>query len=153
LREGEDHRPSPRTAACHCPRDHDPQDDDNDHSVDTGSNPDAALTVHLHAQDVSLQNIRLMVTIILEPSSLHYKWWSDLVLLMLRRYALDDHILSDVADPSIYLARLDNIMVTWILGTLSPEFHEIVREPTETACQVWLMIKAQFIGNHESHVL
>ena len=94
-----------------------------------------------------------MVTIVLEPSSPDYKRWRDLVLLMLHRYALDDHVLSDVADPSVYWARLDNIVVTWILGTLSPELHEIVREPTETARQAWLTIKAQFLDNSESRVL
>jgi hypothetical protein len=75
------------------------------------------------------------------------------VLLTLRRYALDDHVLSDVTDPSVYWARLGSIMVTWILGTLSPELHEIVREPTETAHQAWLMIEAQFLSNSESRVL
>jgi hypothetical protein len=129
------------------------QDDDDDRSVDTGSNPDAALTAHLHAQATGLQNIRSVVTIILEPSSPDYKRLRDLVLLTLRRYALDDHVLSDVADPSIYWARLDNIVVTWILGTLSPELHEIVREPTETARQAWLAIEAQFLSNSESRVL
>jgi hypothetical protein len=74
------------------------------------------------------------------------------VLLTLHRYALDDHILSDVADLSIYWARLNNIMVTWILGTLSPELHEIVWEPTNTARWAWLAIEAQFLGN-ESRVL
>jgi hypothetical protein len=44
-------------------------------------------------------------------------------------------------------------MVTWILGTLSLELHEIVREPTETARQAWLAIEAQFLGNNESRVL
>jgi hypothetical protein len=34
-----------------------PQDDDDNRSVDTGSNPNAALTVHLHAQAAGLQNI------------------------------------------------------------------------------------------------
>jgi hypothetical protein len=130
-----------------------PQDDDDDHSVDTGSNPDAALTAHLHAQATGLQNIRSVVTIVLEPSSPDYKRWRDLVLLTLRRYALDDHVLSDVADPSVYWARLDSIMVSWILGTLSPELHEIVREPTETARQAWLAIEAQFLSNSESRVL
>jgi hypothetical protein len=91
--------------------------------------------------------------IILEPSSLDYKWWPDLVLLTLHRYALNDHILSDVIDPSIYWARLDNIVVTWILGTLSPELHEIIRELMETTCQAWLMIEAQFLGNSASRVL
>jgi hypothetical protein len=31
-----------------------PQDDDDDRSVDTGSNPDAALTAHLHAHAADL---------------------------------------------------------------------------------------------------
>jgi hypothetical protein len=44
-------------------------------------------------------------------------------------------------------------VVTWILDTLSPELHEIVRKPTETARQTWLTIKAQFLGNGEWHVL
>jgi hypothetical protein len=44
-------------------------------------------------------------------------------------------------------------VVTWILGTLSPELHEIVRELTETACQAWLAIEAQFLDNSESRVL
>jgi hypothetical protein len=82
-----------------------------------------------------------------------YKRWCDLVLLTLRRYALDDHVLSDVTDPSVYWARLDNIVVTWILDTLSPELYEIVQEPTETARQSWLMIEAQFLNNSELHVL
>jgi hypothetical protein len=91
--------------------------------------------------------------IILEPSSPNYKRWCDLVLLTFCRYALDDHVLSDIADPFICWARLDNIVVTWIIGTLSPELHEIVREPTETARRAWLAIEAQFLGNSESHIL
>ncbi len=62
-----------------------PQDDDDDRSVDAGSNLNAALTAHLHAQAAGLQNIRSVVTIILKPSSPDYKQWHDLVLLMLRR--------------------------------------------------------------------
>jgi hypothetical protein len=130
-----------------------PQDDDDDRSVDVGSNLDAALTAHLHVPAAGLQNIRSVVTIILEPSSPDYKRWRDLVLLTLRRYGLDDHVLSDVVDPFVYWARLDSIVVTWILSTLSPELHEIVREPTETARQAWLVIEAQFLSNSESRVL
>jgi hypothetical protein len=62
-----------------------PQDNDGDRSVDAGSNPDTALTAYLHAQAAGLQNIRSVVTIVLEPSSPDYKRWRDLVLLTLRR--------------------------------------------------------------------
>jgi hypothetical protein len=130
-----------------------PQDDGDDRSTNVGSNPDAALTVHLHAQAAGLQNIWSVAMIILEHSSPNYKRWRDLVLLTLRRYALDDHFLSDVIDPSVYWARLDSIVVTWILGTLSPKLYEIVQEPMETAHQVWLAIETQFLSNSESRVL
>jgi hypothetical protein len=75
------------------------------------------------------------------------------VLLTLHRYAPDDHVLFDAIDSSGYWSTLDNIMVTWILDTLSPKLNEIVREPMETARQAWLAIEAQFLGNRESHVL
>jgi hypothetical protein len=94
-----------------------------------------------------------VITIVLKPSSSDHKRWCDLLLLTLRRYTIDDHILSDVADPFVYWARLDIIVVTWILGALSPELHEIVREPTETERQAWLSIEAQFLSNSESRVL
>jgi hypothetical protein len=45
-----------------------PQDDDNDLSIGVGSNPDDALATHLHTQAVDIQNIRSVVTIVLEPS-------------------------------------------------------------------------------------
>jgi hypothetical protein len=94
-----------------------------------------------------------VVTIVLEPSSPDYKRWRDLMLLTLRRYALDDHILFDIDDLFVYWARLDNIVVTCILGTLSLSSTRSFREPTETARQVWLTIEARFLGNIESRVL
>jgi hypothetical protein len=75
------------------------------------------------------------------------------MLLTLHRYTLDDHVLSDIADLSIYWARLDNIVVTLILGTISPKLHGIVRELMETTRQARLAIKAQFLNNSEAHVL
>jgi hypothetical protein len=129
------------------------QDYDDDRSIDACSNPNAALTVHLHEQAANLQNIRSVVTIILEPSSPDCKRWRDLVILTLRCYALDDHVLSDVSDLSVYWPRLDKIVVAWILGTLSPDLHGIVQELTEIARQVWFTIEAQFLGNSELRVL
>jgi hypothetical protein len=94
-----------------------------------------------------------VATIVLEPSLPNYKRWRDLVFLTLRCYALDNHILSDTVDTFVHWVRLDSIVVTWILSTLSPELHEIVREPTETVRQAWLTIEAQFFGNSESRIL
>jgi hypothetical protein len=44
-------------------------------------------------------------------------------------------------------------VVTWILDTVSPELQKFVRELTETPCQAWLAIEAQFLGNSKSSVL
>jgi hypothetical protein len=45
---------------------------------------------------------------------------------------------------------VDIIVMIWILSTLSPELHEIVREPTETARQAWRVIEAKFLGSREA---
>jgi hypothetical protein len=68
----------------------------------------------LHLQAGSVQNIRLMVPVVLEPESPSYARWRDLLLLTLRRYALDDHVLCDPTDvaPSAAWVRLDNIVLT-----------------------------------------
>jgi hypothetical protein len=98
-------------------------------SKDVDYAPDVTI-YHLHAQVAGFQNIRLVVTIVLEPLSYHNKWCRDLMLITVRRYVLDDHVLSNVIDTSTYWARLDNIVLTWILGILSVELHDIVGEPS-----------------------
>ena len=47
--------------------------------------------LHYHARGV--QKIRLLVPVVLEPESPSYARWRDLVLLTLRRYALEDRLL------------------------------------------------------------
>jgi hypothetical protein len=72
------------------------------------------LVAQLHLQAGSVQNIRLLVPIVVEPESPSYARWRDLLLLTLRRYALDDHVLCDptgVASTAAWL-RLDSIMLT-----------------------------------------
>jgi hypothetical protein len=42
-----------------------------------------------------VSHTRLLVSVVLEPESPSYARWLDLILLTLRRYALDDHVLID----------------------------------------------------------
>jgi hypothetical protein len=76
-----------------------------------------------------------------------------MMLLALRRNALEDHVLTDKVDDIAYWYHYDGIVLTWMLGTLSIKLQEIIHEPSETAWQAWLAIKAQFLDNHESCVL
>jgi hypothetical protein len=44
--------------------------------------------------------------------------WHDTMLLALRRYALDDHVLTDNINNTSYWYHYDEIVPTWMLGTL-----------------------------------
>jgi hypothetical protein len=57
--------------------------------------PAYPLVAQLHYQAGGVQNIRLLIPVVLEPESPSYAHWRDLVLLILCRYALDDHVLVD----------------------------------------------------------
>jgi hypothetical protein len=76
--------------------------------------PADLLVAQLHLQAGSVQNIRLMVPVVLESESPSYTRWRDLLLLTLRRYALDDHVLCDPTGvaPTAAWVRLDSIVLT-----------------------------------------
>ena len=98
-------------------------------------------------------SIRL-VSVVLEPKSPSYARWHDMVLLMLRRYALDDHVLTDptTAVKTASWLRLDSIVLSWILETVSPDLHDLVRTSPNTR-RAWLALEGQFLGNAETRAL
>jgi hypothetical protein len=59
------------------------------------SDLDVDLITALHAQAAGLHNIRGLVSVVLDPTSSHYPRWRGQVLLTLRRFVLDDHVLVD----------------------------------------------------------
>jgi len=109
--------------------------------------------VQLHYQAGGVQNIRL-VPVVLEPESPSYARWRDLVLLTLRRYALDDHVLLDTvgAVPTPSWLCLDSIVLSWILGTISLDLHDLARN-TPSARGTCLALEGQFLGNAEARAL
>jgi hypothetical protein len=48
--------------------------------------------------------------------------------------------------------RLDNIVLSWILGTISVDLQDLVRTTT-SARQAWLALEGQFLGNAEARAL
>jgi len=110
--------------------------------------------VQLHYQAGGVQNIRLLVPVVLEPESPSYARWRDLVLLTLRRYAIDDHVFLDTAGavPTPLWLRLDSVVLSWILGTISLDLHDLVRN-TPSARGAWLALEGQFLGNAEARAL
>jgi uncharacterized membrane protein YgcG len=116
--------------------------------------PADPLMAQLHLQAGSVQNIRLMVPIVLEPESPSYARWRDLLLLTLRCYALDDHVLYDPTGvaPTAAWVRHDSIVLTWIVGTISVDLHSLLRNLPH-ARAVCLAIEGQFLGNVEARAL
>jgi hypothetical protein len=114
------------------------------HTAVLWHDPADPLVTQLHYQAGGLQNIRLLVLIVLEPKSPSYAHWRDLVLLTLRRYALDDHVL---VDASVAIQT-----PSWILGTISLDLHDLVRNSPD-ARRAWLALEGQFLGNAEARAL
>jgi hypothetical protein len=116
--------------------------------------PADPLVAQLHLQAGSVQNIRLMVPVVLEPKLPSYARWRDLLHLTLRRYALDDHVLCDPTGlaPIAVWVRLDSIVLTWIMGTISIDLHSLLRSLPH-ARAAWLAVEGQFLGNAEARAL
>jgi hypothetical protein len=108
----------------------------------------------LHAQAAGLQNIRSLVSVVLDPASSHYPRWRGQVLLTLRRYALDDHVLDDVATPpSRAWSLMDSVVLSWLHGTITVELQDIIRDQADTGRQAWLALEEQFLGNRDARAL
>jgi hypothetical protein len=94
------------------------------------------------------------MNIVLKSTSTTYASWRDLMMMVLERYALLDHVNSDVAsstDPSWH--QMDSVVLNWISNSITPELHQVVRECGATARHLWLAIENQFLGNHEQRTL
>ncbi|XP_025806729.1 uncharacterized protein LOC112885293 [Panicum hallii] len=123
-------------------------------SSSSSSSYEATVVAGLHLQAASVLNVRSLVNIVLDSTSVNYASWRDLMMLALERYALLDHIDSDVAsstDPG--WRRMDSIVLNWISNSITPELHQVVRERGATARHLWLAIENQFLGNHEQRTL
>lgn len=53
----------------------------------------------------------------------------------------------------MYWHHYDELVLSWILDTLSIELQERVHKPLETAYHAWQSIEVEFLGNRWSRVL
>ena len=99
-----------------------------------GDTFEASTIASLHAQAADVQDIRSLVPVVLDVSSGHYARWRDLVMLTLQRYALDDHVTSDAAASGLPCwRRMDSVVLSWLIGTLTVDLQDSVRERGGTA--------------------
>jgi len=130
--------------------DADPEDDD----VHSASS-EAAAIAHLHTQAAAVQNIKNLIPIILDLQSSNYSKWRGYALLILGRFALKDHVLSDDSrsyDPA--WSRMDCVVLSWLFNTISADLLDVIHEHDGlTARTAWLGIEQQFLNNRESRAM
>jgi predicted butyrate kinase (DUF1464 family) len=82
--------------------------------------------------------------IVLDPLSLNYDRWRNLILLTLECYALTSYVISDAVHLDVPAwRRMDAIVLSWLFGVVTTEFMETVRMHDEIARHTWLGIEAQ----------
>jgi hypothetical protein len=67
------------------------------HTPPSSSSYEETVIAGLHLQAAAVLNVRFLVNIVLDSTSTTYASWHDLMMMVLERYALLDHVNSDVA--------------------------------------------------------
>jgi hypothetical protein len=89
----------------------------------------AAVIANIHVQATGIQNIRSLIFVTLDLSSVQHARWCDNILLTLGRYSLSDHVLLDTTSVSVPAwDRMDIVIKLWIWGTISPDLQDVVQQ-------------------------
>lgn len=101
-----------------------------------------------------MQNIRILIPLLLDVNSTSYARWCDTFLLTLTKFSLEGHVLSNItAYTSLDWVRMDAVVRTWILNTISDDLTDTVSQRGVTARVLWLSIESQFLGNRTTRAL
>jgi hypothetical protein len=85
---------------------------------------------------------------------MHYIRWRDNILLTLGRYSLLDRVLLDTTYVGIPAwDRMDNVIKSWIWGTISHDLQDIIRQRGHMTRNAWLALRNHFLGNCETRAL
>jgi hypothetical protein len=99
-------------------------------------------------------NIKTMIPLVLEQTSMFYSRWRMYFLTTVTKYGLDSLVLTDddfSIDPHWH--RMDCTVKSWLFGTVSPDLIEVVSTDSPTSRTIWLGLEDQFINNKESRAI
>jgi hypothetical protein len=103
---------------------------------------EAAALLNLHAQAVVVNNIRSLVPIVLDVDSGTFNCWRDQFLLTLSKFSLQDHVHLDAPVSSPVWDRMDCVIKSWILSSLTNDLAEITSSQGGTARDTWLTVES-----------
>ena len=133
---------------------HDDDDALEDDEVRSASS-EAAAIAHLHSQAAIVQHIKNLIPIVLDLQSSNYSKSRGYILLILGRFALKDHVLSNDSRPyDPAWSRMDYVVLSWLFNTISADLVDVIHEHDGlTARAARLGIEQQFLNNRESRAM
>ncbi|XP_066374667.1 uncharacterized protein [Miscanthus floridulus] len=150
-------------SAAGAPADGDDEDDLSDHASDHNDNTDlhqalllqeAAAIANLLSQAVAVQNIRNLVTVVLDLNAGNFNRWRDQFLLIVGKYSLQHHVMQDLpAHGFPDWQRMDCVVKSWILCTISDDLAATISARNSTARDTWRAVESQIFNNRETRAL
>ncbi|XP_072146562.1 uncharacterized protein [Setaria viridis] len=108
----------------------------------------------VHAAAIAVLNIKVLVPVVLDRVANNYTRWRALFLVVLGKYALTDHVLTDVVnDDRPAWLQMNCTVLTWIYGTINPDLQQSTMLKEPTARVAWIHLEGEFLGQRESRAL
>ena len=108
----------------------------------------------VHAAAIAVLNIKVLVPIVLDRVANNYTRWRALFLVVLGKYALTDHVLTDVVnDDRPAWLQMNCTVLTWIYGTINPDLQQSTMLKEPNARVAWVHLEDEFLGQRESRAL
>jgi hypothetical protein len=108
----------------------------------------------VHAQALAVVNIKVLIPITLDRTANNYDRWRKVFLVILGKYALTDHVLTDDAHSTRSAwAQMDCTVLSWIHGTINADLQQQVMLNEPSARVAWVVLDNEFLGQRESRAL
>ena len=108
----------------------------------------------VHAAAIAVLNIKVLVPVVLDRVANNYTRWRALFLVVLGKYALTDHVLTDVVnDDRPAWLQMNCTVLTWIYDTINPDLQQSTMLKEPNALVAWVHLEDKFLGQRESRAL
>jgi hypothetical protein len=101
----------------------------------------------VHATAIAVLNIKVLVPVVLDRTANNYNRWRALFLVVLGKYALTNHVLTDVvnADRPAWV-QMDCTILTWIYDTINADLQQSTMLKNPNTRVAWLHLEDEFLG-------
>ncbi|XP_066351255.1 uncharacterized protein [Miscanthus floridulus] len=108
----------------------------------------------IQAAAIAVLNIKVLVPLVLDRATGNYNRWRSMFLVVLGKYAIKDHVHSDVvnADRPAWV-QMNCTVLTWIYCTIHADLQQSTMNCKPNARGAWIYLENEFLGQRESRAL